>query len=874
MRTVSHYEMIEKLGEGGMGVVWKGRDTRLDRFVAIKFLPPERTADPDRKRRFAQEAKAASALNHPRIITIYDIDHADGSDFIVMEYVAGKTLEQLIPPKGMKMADAVRYATQIADALAAAHAAGIVHRDLKPANVIVSDTGQVKVLDFGLAKLTEEASSSEVDNTRTIAELAKTEAGTIVGTTCYMSPEQAEGKKVDARSDIFSFGAVLYEMLTGKRAFQGDSKMSTLASILRGDPEPLDKLAVGAPRDLLRIVQRCLRKDPNDRAQSMADLRIALKEITEESESGLLVVPAATARKASRKGLWAGAAVAVLAVGGGAAYLLPWGKSAPEQPLQATQLTSYQGVERSPTFSPDGNQVAFAWNGEKGDNYDIYVSLLGTGKPLRLTTDPESDLSPSWSPDGRWIAFVRGDGIFVIPPLGGVERRVAQGAIRRVSQFGLSVPGSLVSWSPDGRWLVACMREPGALSEGIYLVSLENGEKRRLTTPPKGANGDFFGAISPDGKNLAFSRILLSGTDTMSDSDIYTMPLGSDYSPKGEPRPITADKVMTRGLAWTADSTELVFSSFKGGSMSLWRVGVSGAQKPVKMTVGESGSEPAISHSGRRLAYQQSRPADLNIWRSSISDASATPVSLIASTRPDQSPQYSPDGKKIAFSSERSGPNAIWVCDADGGNAVQLTTAGSSGSPSWSPDSQRIAFDHVTDAKWQIFTISAQGGTPRQLTSGPEAHTRPSWSHDGQWIYSTGGNAIVKTPSGGGTPVKLYSGGGTNPVESVDGKTIYWQRETIIWKAGTDGSSAGPLFDEPTFMNGIAVTGDGIYYQAARPDLRLMFFSFSTGRSRPIMRPGKLTGLGVTVSPDQKWILYCQRDAETTADLMLVDPFR
>jgi len=234
MRTISHYEILEKLGEGGMGVVWKARDIRLDRFVAIKLLPPDRIADPERRRRFVTEARAASALNHPRIITIYDIDQSDGADFIAMEYVAGKTLEELIPAKGMKPDNVIRYGIQIADALAAAHAAGIVHRDLKPANVIVMENGQLKVLDFGLAKLREATDAlSEVENTRTIRAGHRTEDGAIVGTIAYMSPEQAEGKKVDARSDIFSFGSLLYEMLTGRTAFRGDSKVSTLAAILR-----------------------------------------------------------------------------------------------------------------------------------------------------------------------------------------------------------------------------------------------------------------------------------------------------------------------------------------------------------------------------------------------------------------------------------------------------------------------------------------------------------------------------------------------------------------------------------------------------------------------------------------------------------------
>ena len=231
-KTLDHYQITEKLGEGGMGVVYKARDTHLDRFVALKILPPEKVSDPDRKRRFIQEAKAASALNHPSIITIYDIDQADGVDFIAMEYVAGKTLDELIPRKGMRLSLALKYAVQIADALARAHGAGIIHRDLKPSNVMVDEHGLVKVLDFGLAKLTE-TSGPEAKTAAT-----PTGEGTILGTAAYMSPEQAEGKKVDARSDIFSLGSVLYEMVTGQKAFQGTSKMSTLSAILHQEPKP------------------------------------------------------------------------------------------------------------------------------------------------------------------------------------------------------------------------------------------------------------------------------------------------------------------------------------------------------------------------------------------------------------------------------------------------------------------------------------------------------------------------------------------------------------------------------------------------------------------------------------------------------------
>jgi serine/threonine protein kinase len=359
LHAISHYEVLEKLGEGGMGVVWKARDTRLDRFVALKVLPAEKMCDPERKRRFVQEAKAASALNHPNIITIYDIDQQDGVDFIAMEFVPGKSLDQLIPRKGLRLNEALKHAIQVADALATAHAAGIVHRDLKPGNVMVNDKGLVKVLDFGLAKLTEQGAAGEFARTQTIAETPKTDEGTIVGTVSYMSPEQAEGKKVDARSDIFSFGSLLYEMLTGRRAFQGDSKMSTLAAILNREPEPAEQIAKDIPREVSRILRRCLRKDPERRAHSMADLKLALEEVKEESESGALAETSAAARAKRRKIPLAAALVLLAALTGAALWYLRDSQT-PQAALQAVPLTTYPGYENFPSFSPDGKQVAFS----------------------------------------------------------------------------------------------------------------------------------------------------------------------------------------------------------------------------------------------------------------------------------------------------------------------------------------------------------------------------------------------------------------------------------------------------------------------------------------------------------------------------------
>ena len=288
-RRVQQYQFTEKLGAGGMGEIYKATDTRLSRTVAIKVLPSARSGDPDRRRRFLQEAQAASGLNHPSIITIHDVISEGDTEFMVMEYVQGKTLNDLIPKGGLRVPLVIKYALQMADALSTAHAAGIVHRDLKPANVMVTESGLVKILDFGLAKLTDQGPIPDDDSTRTIASAAPlTVEGSILGTVSYMSPEQAQGKKVDTRSDIFSFGAVLYEMATGRRAFEGESSLSTLSSILRDEPKPMLEVAPDVPQALEVVFLRCLRKNPDDRWQSMKEVQAALSGLKRESDSGSL----------------------------------------------------------------------------------------------------------------------------------------------------------------------------------------------------------------------------------------------------------------------------------------------------------------------------------------------------------------------------------------------------------------------------------------------------------------------------------------------------------------------------------------------------------------------------------------------------------
>ncbi len=386
-RTIAHYEILDKLGEGGMGVVYKARDTHLDRFAAIKILPPEKVADPERKRRFVQEAKTASALSHPNIVHVYDIDREDGVDYIAMEHIQGRTLDQLIGRKGLKLSEALRYGVQIADALSRAHAAGIVHRDLKPGNIMVDEHGLVKVLDFGLAKLTEPA-FGEGESTRTLK--PATEEGTILGTVAYMSPEQAEGKSLDARSDIFSFGALLYEMITGRKAFQKESKTSTLAAILVQEPAAL---SAEVPHDLEKVIRRCLRKDPAHRLQTMADLKVALEELKEESESGKLPAVKAPAAAVNRR-LWPVLAVVgflALAAGG----FLAWRRTraAPLTDKDVLVLADFTNTTGDPVF--DGTlREALAVQLEQspflkvlgGEQVRQDLRLMGRAPGERITT--------------------------------------------------------------------------------------------------------------------------------------------------------------------------------------------------------------------------------------------------------------------------------------------------------------------------------------------------------------------------------------------------------------------------------------------------------------------------------------------------------
>jgi len=880
------YEIQSPLGSGGMGEVYRAIQTTLGRQVAIKVLPAEKVADPERKERFVQEAKSASSLNHPNIITIYDIGQAEGVDFISMELVSGKALDRLIPRHGMRLNDALKCAVQIADALARAHAAGIVHRDLKPGNIMVNEHGLVKVLDFGLAKLTEPALASEDESTRTMR--PTTEEGKIVGTVAYMSPEQAEGKKVDARSDIFSFGSVLYEMVTGRQAFHGDTKASTLAAILKDNPRSASQLVDGLPREVEKLISRCLRKEVNQRFQHMDDLKIVLEEMKEESDSGVLGTAVVAETKPGYRLTWVlsvTAGLLILIVAAGLWFRLTGGS--PEAPLVAVPLTSYAGGEQDASLSPDGTQVAFDWDGEKQNKSDIYVKQIGVEPPFRLTSDPAMNYSPAWSPDGGFIAFLRELShdqtvIVIVPQRGGPERILSEikGSMQQALLY-----GPYLSWTPDSKWIVCPTPKSGERVWALHLFSTETGEQIELTNPPSSEVGDVAPAVSPDGRTLIFSRV----SPDFSNLSLWMLHLGEGYKPRGIEEQIQSPGMTNFGAAWLPNGREFVFTSGTGTNFGLWRLAVSKGAVPRRLDLGIAGARPTISRLGNRLAFEVFQ-YDMNIWRVDLKGPGkeqSQPLPFISSTQIEQYPAYSPDGRRIAFMSERSGTEEIWICDSDGSKTLQLTSFGGAAiyGPSWSPDSQKVALTVAQKGmKEDVYVVSVNGGVPRRMTTDPAEDKWPYWSHDGKWIYfsstRSGREEIWKMPSSGGEAVQITRNSGDIPQESSDGKFLYymkgWPDAVSVWRASVDGNREAKVLDSVHSEGQWAVGKEGIYF--FRPpdkmgNSEICFYEFATGQIRKVLTIQRPVNNRIAVSPDGRTILYPQYD-ESGSVLMLVNNFR
>ena len=730
-KTLGHYKVTERIGAGGMGVVYKARDTHLDRFVALKILPQEKVADPERKRRFVQEAKAASALNHPNIVHVYDIDQSEGTDFIAMEYVEGKTLDQRIGHRGLRLSDALKYAVQIADALAKAHSAGIVHRDLKPTNIMVNEDGVVKVLDFGLAKLTEQIQGDETASTATVDGEGTpiTEEGVIVGTVAYMSPEQAEGKKVDARSDIFSFGSVLYEMVTGQKAFQGTSKISTLSAILHQEPRSVSAITPAIPADLEKLISRCLRKDPVRRSQYMADVKVALDDLKEESESGRsaaiegaakIVSPSAGKLHAgTKRWIWALAALlAVCLLGVGVVWFAKRGVVPPPE-LKQRRLTfsSSENPVFSGIISPDGKYLAYS------DAAGIRLKLIETNeerilaRPSGITSDTRWDVA-GWFPDGsRLLANLSEAGgrasVWVISVIAENARRLREDA------RGWSV-------SPDGTHIAYTTGGGQNYSREIWVMNPQGEGAEKILSAGEN-NWVYSVQWSPDGQRLAYRKSRLAQERIERSIETCTL--------KGtEPTIVVADPSLGPSSFCWAPQGCIIYARLDSAytdSSNLWKVPLSSRtrkaeSRPTRLTnwAGFYIDGLAVSADGKRMTHKRSTN-QTQVYVGELEAGGTTlksPRRLPLDERGYGSIGWTWDSKGFLILSNRGGRDAIYKQAIDQG-AAQVVVSLSPGSfldaAIVSPDGSWLLYmvyqeEDYTSLLFRIMRMPIDGG-PSQL---------------------------------------------------------------------------------------------------------------------------------------------------------------
>jgi len=568
-----------------------------------------------------------------------------------------------------------------------------------------------------------------------------------------------------------------------------------------------------------------------------------------------------------------------------------WRRYSPPSYYSAGPLTSYVGSQRCPSFAPDGERVAFSWEGEHQDNFDVYVKQIGVESPLRLTTDPRPDLSPAWSPDGRTIAFLRlvsdstAEVLLISALAGGAERRVAE----IVAPDPVYQDLRLLAWSPDGKWLALSEAQSTYGDSGLFLFSLETGIKRRLTLPPAGYD-DFDAAFSPDGTRLLFVRH--SGNAA---SDVYLLEFTRELQPRGEPRRLTYDHRRTSGPVWTRDGRHLFLTRYGlPGRHSLWKISLTNPIRLEPLPIPEDHAFAlALSAGGDRLIYTR-ETENTNIWAVDVAvspptkNTTSAPRPWMTSSREDVSPSFSPDGQQVAFQSSRSGWSEIWMADRDGSHVRQMTELRGSvaGFPHWSPDGKLIVFHSRQHSYGQLFLLDVLTGRPRPLVYQAVNEMIPTWSHDEKWIYfdssRSGAQQIwkVRTDGAGGITQLTKHGGAGLPLESVDGKFLFYTKTsgTGLWRMPLSGGEEQLFLPDPVGGSGLdyAVARSGIYFireAGSKAKQRLIFFRFADGQMTTIAEMTRPVFMGLAISPDERTILYSQID-HVSSELMLVENFR
>ena len=714
------YRLVEFLGKGGMGQVFAAEDTKLGRRVALKLLPPE-MASPERRQRFDREAKAVAALNHPNIVHLYSIEDEEGLSFLTMELVEGSTLGERIPEGGLSLKSFFEIAIPLADAISAAHERGVIHRDIKPGNVMIGEEGRVKILDFGLAKL-----AKELFGPGLLSASSATGEGHILGTVSHMSPEQAEGKALDPRTDIFSFGVLLYEMCTGRLPFRGETPTAVVSAILKDTPAPVTDVNPRLPNDLARIIKRCLAKDPARRYQAVRDLANELEELAYELDSRRLFRPVVGARRHFAIGLASAlAAAAVVTIAG--LTLVNREREPRGDLLQGTftQLTTDPGPELHPSLSPDGSFLVYT--SRASGSWDIYLLRAGGRRPINLTEDSAADdTQPAFSPDGQRIAFHssrEGGGLFVMGATGD--------SVRRVTSFGWNP-----SWSPDGESLVFATepitRTPidRPTTSALWIARVDSGETALLT------EGD---AVQPSWSPNG-SRIAYWGIAEGSRRDLFTIPAAG-----GTPVPVTKDAAIDWNPVWSPDGRRIYFASDRGGSMNLWRIEVDessgevrGEPEPVRAP-STFATHATLSGDGTRMAYT-STVASVSLASVPFDSRSAKAGPLekpLREIRNLSGPRASPDGAWIVFWREGLQEDIVLV-RADGSDERLLTDDPyRDRHPRWSPDGERIVFYSDRSGKYELWSVGADGSGLEKLTDTKGPARIPVWSPDGSQILSS-----------------------------------------------------------------------------------------------------------------------------------------
>jgi serine/threonine protein kinase/Tol biopolymer transport system component len=916
-KKVSHYRVLEVLGGGGMGIVYKAEDIKLGRKVALKFLPEELAHESHALERFEREARSASALNHPNICTIHEIEEHDGQPFIVMELLEGETLRDVISSTAdgqpFELSKLVDLAIQIAAGLEAAHQKGIIHRDIKPSNIFITRRGEAKILDFGVAKLLalDELLESEVgvlgtDNARVSQDpkprsLYLTRTGTAVGTEGYMSPEQIRGERVDARTDLFSFGLVLYEMATRERAFRGDTAVVLQDAILHSTPSPVQELNPAIPLSLQEIIAKALKKDLKERYQSASEMRLEIASLAgslaagakdpEKSNpppSGLPGVQsgnqqqvystqASTSNRFRRiRFILVGCLVAIAAVG------TWWGWHTWMRPKQSHAavnsktfpLGTFRGGVGSFAFSPDDRQIAFLWGGPSLGKSNVYVEVIGGERPLQITHTQSGGISSiEWSPDGRLLSFARcGDEdrgeIHTISPLGGPEQKLTDVAC--------SYGGVDAAWTPDGSALV--LSDPcvpgGPMSIVVY--ALATGKKRCLATPDSAGTDLGYGTMSWDGKTVAY----LENT-TMEKGDIYVVPIAG-----GTPRQITHEGRNESITSFSRDNKYIDFTSDRTGhnGITRWRVPVQGGAIEPDPVVTHDG---VLSSDGRVLAYQENGGFESAIWRANLSAPGGKVISkakIVSGSTSNLGPELSPNGKYVTYTSGLSGAVNIWRSDADGANPTQLTAFGGdlSGTPRWSPDGKLIILDRRHGPHAQIYMMDGEGRNPHAITAEASYENNVgSWSRDGKSIYfssdRTGHWELWKHNLESGVEIQITQHGGFSAFESYDGKDLYYAKffSSGIWRMPVAGGQEQRVVDglATWFWGSWDVTETGLYFLDVDAPLRpaIMFYNFRTHKTNAVFQPEGQTmdsNPSLCVSRDGRTIYYAQYDQNSTIIIM------